>query len=410
MISKSYLISNCQVCNSKNLISKLFLGYHPTVNDFTKIGKINLYIEKYPLEILLCKKCSLTQLGVAIDGKKIFPKNYAYRSGTTKILIDNFKSLARESQKLKLFQINDRVVDIGSNDGTLLKNFKEINCEVLGIEPTNVGFIAKKNGINTIISPFNYKLAKKISKKKKAKVITAANVFAHIENVHNIMKGISVLLDKKGVFISESHYLINLLKTLQYDTIYHEHLRYYSLKSLKFLFSKFNFHIFHAKKIPTHGGSIRVYASRVKYKMTNSCKTLIRQEKKYNNLDKTLSSFANKVNRSKIKILNLLSKLKLKNKKIVGISAPSRASTLINYLGLDNAMIDYICEVKGSLKINKYMPGTNIEVVDEKYLYNDQPDYALLFSWHISNDIISNLRKKGFKGKFIIPLPNPRII
>jgi hypothetical protein len=273
-----------------------------------------------------------------------------------------------------------------------------------------VGKLARNSGIDTIISPFNYRLAKKISKKKKAKVITAANVFAHIENVHDVMRGISTLLDKKGIFISESHYLINLLKTLQYDTVYHEHLRYYSIKSLKHLFKIYNFKIFHAKKIPTHGGSIRVYASRVKYKSTNSYKRLLKQEKKYSNLDKILTSFGNKVKISKIKILNLLSDLKLKNKKIVGISAPSRASTLINYLGLDNSILDYICEVQGSLKINKYIPGTNISVIDEKSLYKDQPDFALLLSWHISKDIIFNLKKRGFKGKFIIPLPNPKIV
>jgi len=410
MINKSFLISKCQICSSRNLISKFFLGYHPTVNDFTKIGKINLLIEKYPLEILLCKTCSLVQLGVTIDGKKIFPKNYAYRSGTTKILIDNFEDLANETKKLELLKINELVVDIGSNDGTLLKSFKKINYKVMGIEPTDVGKLARKTGIDTIISPFNYKLAKKVSQKKKAKVITAANVFAHIENVHDVMKGISTLLDKKGIFISESHYLINLLKTLQYDTVYHEHLRYYSIKSLNHLFKIYNFKIFHAKKIPTHGGSIRIYASRVKYKPTNSYKRLLKEEKKYNNLDQILSSFGAKIKTSKIKILNLLSDLKLKNKKIVGISAPSRASTLINYLGLDNSILDYICEVKGSLKINKYIPGTNISVVDEKYLYKDQPDYALLFSWHISKDIMFNLRKRGFKGKFIIPLPNPIIV
>jgi hypothetical protein len=215
MINKSFLISKCQICSSKNLISKFFLGYHPTVNDFTKVGKINLFVEKYPLEILLCKTCSLVQLGVSIEGKKIFPKNYAYRSGTTQILIDNFEDLANETQKLQLLKINELVVDIGSNDGTLLKSFKKINCKVLGIEPTDVGKLARKSGIDTIISPFNYRLAKKISKKKKAKVITAANVFAHIENVHDVMKGISILLDKKGIFISESHYLINLLNLVK---------------------------------------------------------------------------------------------------------------------------------------------------------------------------------------------------
>lgn len=166
MINKSFLISKCQICNSKYLISKFFLGYHPTVNDFKKIGKINLFIEKYPLEILLCKNCSLVQLGVTIDGKKIFPKNYAYRSGTTKILVDNFQDLANETKKFQLLRINELVVDIGSNDGTLLENFKKINCKVMGIEPTDVGKLAIKKGIDTIISPFNYRLARKISKKK----------------------------------------------------------------------------------------------------------------------------------------------------------------------------------------------------------------------------------------------------
>ena len=235
-------------------------------------------------------------------------------------------------------------------------------------------------------------------------------MFAHIENPKKLLKDILSLLDKNGIFISESHYLISLIKNLQYDTIYHEHLRYYSLTSLKYFFSLLNLKIIDAKKIPTHGGSIRVSATRNKdLKPSKNVLKILKEEKKFLNV-KRFSKFKDEVILSKLKLNKLLLKLKQNKKKIFGISAPSRASTLINYVGIDDNIIENILEIKGSKKIGKYLPGTKIPIFEESVLYKKKPHYVLIFSWHISKQIISNLKKNGYKGKFIIPLPEPKII
>ena len=270
--------------------------------------------------------------------------------------------------------------------------------------------IAIKRGINTIIRYFDRATTKLVLKKYGcAKVITATNVFAHIENVKQLMENILKILHKDGVFISESHYLVSLIKTVQYDTIYHEHLRYYSLMSLNYLFNKYNLEIIHAKRIETHGGSIRVYAAhKNKFKKSESVKKILKFEKNYLNW-KTFDEFRTKVVKSKLDIYSILKKLKDKNKKIYGIGAPSRASTLINYIGLDENIIDCVLEIDGSYKIGNYIPGKKIPILSEKKLYNDPPDYVVLFSWHIASELKANLKRKGYKGKFIIPLPHPKI-
>jgi hypothetical protein len=219
------------------------------------------------------------------------------------------------------------------------------------------------------------------------------------------------VLADDGVFISESHYLLSLIETLQYDTVYHEHLRYYSLHSLKYLLEKHGLEIIHAKQIPTHGGSIRVYASRKgKYAVKDTVVKLLEKEKNIVVGKEKLLEFKDKVIISKLEIHSLLLDIKKQEKKIYGIGAPSRASTLINYIGIDDGIMDYVMEIKGSHKIGKYIPGTLIPVVEESKLYEDQPDYALMLSWHIADELMPKLREKGFKGKFIVPLTNPKII
>ena len=292
----------------------------------------------------------------------------------------------------------------------MLSNFKK-DFKILGVTPENVGKIAIKKGIPTLLEYFDKQTVKKIKKKyKNPNIITATNVFAHIEKPNELLKNILALLDKNGVFITESHYLLPLIKKIQYDTIYHEHLRYYSLQSLKFFFSKFGLRIFYAKKIRTHGGSIRVYASKnKKYKISKSVNIILNEEKK--NIDmKNFFKFRDKVVLSKLKLNKILYGLKKRGKSICAISAPSRSSTLINYVNLDENIIKYVLEIKGSKKIGNYIPGTKIPILEESILYKDQPDYALIFSWHIYKEIIQNLRKRGYKGKFIVPLPTPKII
>lgn len=407
----SRVVKCCQVCEYPELEPILFLGYLPPVNKMCTIGEKPHEESSYPAQLLYCPRCHLVQLGLVVDARILFPPEYPYTSSTTKILRENFAELYQECRTLIDLGPDDLVVDIGSNDGNLLSNFKD-HHRVLGITPEEIGKVAIARGIPTIIDYFNREVVKKIlTKEGTARIITATNVFAHIENINEIVECILQLLSKDGIFISESHYLFSLIETLQYDTIYHEHLRYYSLHSLKYLLEKHGLEIFHAKRIPTHGGSIRVYAARKGlYPVKETVSKLLTEESPVVLNKEKLLKFKDKVVLSKLELLTLLQQVKKEKKQVYGISAPSRASTLINYTGLDDGIIDYVLEVKGSYKIGKYVPGTLIPVVEESCLFTDQPEYALLLSWHIADELMPKLRQKGFRGGFIIPLPEPRIV
>ena len=409
MNKKSKTIDRCQISGTQDLKTVLSLGYLPPVN---KLNKINSSLHEdvfYPAELMFSPSSKLLQLSTIVDKEILFPKEYPYTSSTTKILRENFKELYEECRKIISISSKDLIIDIGSNDGNLLNNFKK-HHKILGITPEKIGKIAIKKGINTLIKYFNKDTANLILKKfGRAKIVTATNVFAHIEDVNSLMKNLLQILINDGIFISESHYLVSLIKTNQYDTIYHEHLRYYSLTSLKYLFNKYGMEIIHAKKINTHGGSIRVYAARKKrFEIHKSVTKILNFEKTFLNW-KTFINFKKNVVQSKLNLYSILKKLKNKNKKIYGIGAPSRASTLINYVGLDENIIDCVLEIEGSYKIGSYIPGKKIPILSEKKLYNDPPDFVILFSWHIASELKLNLRKKGYKGKFIIPLPQPKI-
>jgi len=407
----SIVVDQCQVCDSTKLEPILFLGYLPPVNRMNPIGEKPHEQPSYPAQILYCPHCHLVQLGLVVDPKVIFPSEYPYTSSTTKILRENFTELYKECRIVMHLDKQDLVIDIGSNDGNLLSNFKD-NHRVLGITPEAIGKLAIERGIPTIIDYFTSEVVSEVLKEQgQAKLITATNVFAHIENVNAIVDLIIQLLKPDGVFISESHYLLPLIETLQYDTIYHEHLRYYSLHSLKYLLEKHGLEIFHAKRIPTHGGSIRIYAARVgTYDVKPSVDELLKEEAPIVLKKDNLLKFKERAIISKLQLHAMLLSIKEKGQRIYGISAPSRASTLINYVGLDDGIIDCVLEVQGSHKIGKYIPGTLIPVVEESCLFTDQPEYALLLSWHIADELMPKLRQKGFRGGFIIPLPIPQII
>lgn len=407
----SEIVEKCQVCGSPGLEPVLFLGYLPSVNKMHPIGQKPCEESSYPAQLLYCPRCHLVQLGLIVDAHILFPPEYPYTSSTTKILRDNFAQLYEECKTFVDIGKDDLVVDIGSNDGNLLNNFKD-NHKVLGITPEDIGRIAIERGIPTIIDYFNKKTVKKIlSEHGKARIVTATNVFAHIKDVNDVVEDILALLADDGLFISESHYLFSLIETLQYDTIYHEHLRYYSLHSLKYLLESHGLEMIFARRIPTHGGSVRVYASRKgRYPVSAAVEKLLLEEKPVVTDIKRLLEFKERIIRSKMRLYQLLAGVKEKAGRIYGISAPSRASTLIHYVGIDDGILDCVLEIRGSHKIGKYMPGTLIPVLEETRLFDDAPDYALLLSWHIADELASKLKTKGFKGGFLIPLPEPKII
>jgi hypothetical protein len=400
----------CQVCGHAPLTKVLSLGYMPPVNQMVAIGEVPRQQPRFPTNLLHCPKCDLVQLGLVVDPVIIFPPDYPYTSGTTKLLRDNFTELYREASAMLKLGPRDLVIDIGSNDGTLLANFKDGGHRVLGIEPTEVGAIAVRRGIPTLADYFTPALAREVKREHgPARVVTAANCFAHIEDIHSVVEGILDLLAADGVFISESHYVIALIDKLQYDTIYHEHLRYYSLSSLAQLLQMHGLEVFHARPIPSHGGSIRVYAARPGAQAVRESVAKLRAgEPRGEAMLARLKGFGEAVMLSKLRLLAMIRDLKEQGARICGISAPSRASTLVNYLGLDAAIIDYVCEIAGSLKIGKYMPGTSIPVVEEARLFADQPECAIIFSWHIADELAPKLRANGYRGKLVTPLPVPR--
>ena len=407
----SVVVDRCQVCGSRGLEPVIFIGYLPPVNTMPLIGTQPREQPAYPAQVLRCTRCGLVQLGLIVDPAILFPPSYPYLSGTTRILRENFAELYRESAPLLGLRPEDLVVDIGSNDGTLLRNFKDAGHRVRGIEPTQAGALANERGIPTDISFFDRAAADRVvSREGRARIITATNVFAHIEGVHDVVDAIVALLADDGAFISESHYWLSLVETLQYDTIYHEHLRHYTVGSLRYLLEMHGLEVFHARRIPTHGGSIRVYAARTGTRRVNASVAQMLGEESRGLTDEGLRRFRSGVVTSKLGLHALLKDMKARGERVYGIGAPSRASTLINHVGLDAGIIDRVLEVEGSHKIGKYVPGTLIPVVHERALFEDQPEHALLLSWHIAEELMPKLKAAGYRGDFIIPLPTPRVV
>ena len=406
-------IDKCQICLSSKLIEVMEIGDQPLANSLIKDLSEEDKFNKYPINIVRCEECTLLQIDYIVDQTKVYHPDYPYLPGITKTVDNEQKELSDFLCKELDLNDNDLIVDIGSNDGSLLKHFKNNGLKTIGVEPTNIAKIANKNGITTIQSFFNENISKKIVKEtKKAKVITCTNVFAHMSTLGDVMDGIVNLLDEDGVFCFENHYIMEIIKRVQYDTFYHEHLRTYSLISLMKLFEMYNLSLFDAQIVTRYGGSIRCLVSKKKQEKTQRLKDLINEEKE-NLIDKvtaTYETFVNNIKLSKKNLTEEISRLKKDNKRIIAKSCPARAVVLLNYCGLNNQDLAYIAEQPTSLKLDYYVPGTKLKIVSDDILLDDQPDYILLLAWHLSKPIIKKWRDKGLKSKFIVPLPNLQIL
>ena len=402
----------CQYCTNPNIDDILFLGSLPPVNDMHESALPPVSTDVYALPFCHCSECGLTQIGIALDKEVVFPRSYPYLSGVTKSLLFNFQTQASEVADFMKLNKSDLVVDIGSNDGSLLKFYSPI-ARVLGVEPTQAADIANKNGIETINAYFDSESASMINSKfGKAKVITACNVFAHIDNIDALLDNIIGILEPDGIFISESHYLLDLVETLQFDTIYHEHLRYYTVTFLKNMLESKGFRLFRVDPSSSHGGSIRVWATKSdRIPIDSSVNKYLKKEFDAKiTTSKALREFASEVVLWRNEFRLLISKLKINNATISALGAPSRASTLIAFSGVTELDIASIGEIAGSAKIGKDLPGTRIPVILEDLVLAENPSHLLVLSWHIKNVIIKVMRDKGYRGKFIIPLPTPTVV
>ena len=405
-------IKTCQICSSPDLETLLEMGHHAPCDSL--LTKEDLHREEvtFPLNLVRCSQCALVQIDYVVAPETLFPEEYPYRSGITESLVTRLTSTSR-SVLARYPHFKDSVcVDIGSNDGTLLKGFQSQGLDVIGIEPSNIAQIAVKDGIPTIQSFFNKACVDEVlAIHNKVEIVTATNMFAHMPNLDSFMKAISAMLSPDGIFVTESHYLGNIIETLQYDSIYHEHLRFYSGETIKKYLEQYGFYVTAIEEIDNYGGSIRVYASKNKDLVDNeNLENFFKKEEQSGiNSLKTLKDFSDGVSISKQQISAQLAELRAKNLQAPGIGCPGRSATLINYIGIDRETMPYIAEQRTSLKLGMYSPGKHIPILDEKFLLESQPDFVFLLSWHYASEIIAILRKKGLKSKIIIPLPRVTI-
>ncbi len=409
----------CPICNTNNLIQFISFGNMPVANAFLKTEELGKPEYIYEMAVGFCENCKMVQLINNIPyNKYIVPDekgktNYAFFSSlSTKEMEEHFEGIAREIEH-KFLNKDSKILEIGSNDGIFLKSFR--NNEVLGIDPSdNVAQVAIQRGIETLIEFFSETLAKRIAEQKgKFKAIFSANVILNILDLHDLLRGINILLEDEGVFIFEDPYIVDILEKTSYDQIYDEHIWYFSLTSLSNLLEMYNLEIFDAERQWVHGGSMKVYVSKKgKRKKTERLLQYLKEEKeKEIDTIKPYFEFAERVKESKRQLVNLLLELKSKGKKIVGYAAASKGTIVMNYCNIGREVIDYISD-STPYKYGKFSPGKHIPIVPQEYFHQDKNvDYALLNAWNHAEGIMK--KEKEFLdrgGKFIVHYPKARIL
>ncbi len=410
---KNGTLTNCQICNSSKMNLILDLGNQPLCDSLLSKEMLHSPEITYPLRMLWCQDCCLAQLDYCVDGADVYHPDYPYRTGITRELVEYLKSMSDSLISKYNLTNNDLVVDIGSNDGTLLSGFKEKGIKIIGVEPTNISKIANEKNIETFQEFFTNDVANNIkSKHGTASLILATNMFAHMATIGEVVSGIETLLKDDGVFVFENHYLLDVIQGGQFDTIYHEHLRTYSLKSLIKLFSYYDLTVTDVERGSRYGGNIRVHVTKGKDKpVSENVSLLLKLEDESGLYDlKTYEKFAERVKKAKTDFMNFVLTVKKEGKTIVGNSCPGRCVTLLNYYGIDSDLLPFIAEQPTSLKLNMFLPGKQIPIVNNEILLEQQPDYVVLLAWHYAKPIMEQLKERGLKSSFIIPLPDLTIL
>lgn len=395
-------LNRCQVCGSEDLRLIIDLGHQPLCDALLTKEELQQPEITYPLRLNQCERCSLAQLDYVVSAAKVYPVEYPYRAGISWPVVAAHKVMAENL--VNRFGAG-LCVDIGSNDGTLLAQFKELGCDVIGIEPTGIAHIARAAGVPTINDFFKESYALGIvADHGRAHLITMTNVFAHMADLGEVMRGVCALIADDGVLVIENHYLLDILECNQFDSIYHEHIRTYTLKSLRCLFQQYGFEIFDVDRVPRYGGNIRVYATRRKpIAISARVGDLLRREDERGlNTESAWYKFCGDVYNARYQYQQFMVN---NDDDVVGCSAPGRASTLLNYYGVEPEAMRWTGELEGSLKIGKYIPGCHIPIVSNRRIVEEQPEYVVLLAWHYGTEIQARLRKEGVKSKLILPLP-----
>jgi SAM-dependent methyltransferase len=402
----------CRSCGNAQLVEVLSLGRTPLANALLTEQQLAKQEERFPLDLVLCPDCALVQITETVSPEKLF-REYLYRSSFSDTMLQHAKEVVAQMITSRGLGPNSLVVEVASNDGYLLSHYKRAGIRVLGIEPaTNIARVAQQeHGIPTISEFFTEQMARQLRLEDfNADVIHANNVLAHVPDLNDFVFGLGVLLRINGVAVIEVPYIKEMLDGCEFDTIYHEHLSYFSLTALNELFRRNALNIHRVERLPIHGGSLRIYVSH-EQGSDQSVESMLHDETNWGASDRSsYTDFSDRVERLREELVGLLRQLKAGDKRIAVYGASAKGSTLLNYCGIGKETLDYVVD-RSTVKQGLYTPGSHLKIYDPVKLLEDMPDYVLLLTWNFADEILeqqSEYRRRG--GRFIVPVPAVQVL
>jgi len=402
----------CRSCGYADLTTVLSLGETPLANSLLTAEQLDRPEPLYPLDLVFCPRCTLVQITETVPPEQLF-RDYLYFSSFSDTMLRHAQELVGRLIDERHLDGGSLAVEIASNDGYLLQYYRDAGVPVLGIEPArNIARVAEERGIPTVAEFFGVEVAQGLVREgRRADVLHANNVLAHVADLNGVVAGIAALLKPDGVAVIETPYVKDLIDHTEFDTIYHEHLCYYSLTALDRLFQRHGLTIVDVERLPIHGGSLRVFAGHDGTRQTARVRDLLQEEDAWGVGDAAFyAGFGAKVARLRDSLRTLLADIKADGKRVAAYGASAKGSTLLNYCGIGRDTLDFVVD-RSTVKQGHYTPGTRLPIDAPEKLLDDKPDYVLLLTWNFAGEILAQqaeFRRRG--GQFIIPIPEPRVV